>query len=126
MPEKLSWTFAARVVGGPTISRSGDVEVEAYVKLRVTIKKGVTQDVEIFPGAGGSAQLVVITPAVPSDKLTYEVGSPATKVPLDGPHILIGSGAVGMLGTKVGTLKFDNKTAQDAEIEIIAGRDATP
>ena len=124
MPEKLSWNFAARVLGGPTIARNGDVEVEAYVKIRVTIKKDKIQDVEVFPGAGGSAQLVVISPAIPSDKLTYEVGS--AKVPLDGPHILIGSGAVGMLGSKIGTLKFENKTPQDAEIEIIAGRDATP
>ena len=124
MPEKLNWSFAARVVGGPTIQRAGDVDVEAYVKLRVTIKKGASQDVEVFPGAGGAAQLLVISPAVPSEKLTYEVGN--AKVPLDGPHIMIGSGAVGMLGAKVGTLKFENKTAQDAEIEIIAGRDATP
>lgn len=124
MPEKLSWTFAARVLGGPTLTRNGDVEVEAYVKVRVTIKKNSSQDVEIFPGAGGSAQLVVISPADPSNKLTYEVGG--NKVPLDGPHILIGSGAVGMLGAKVGTLKFENKAAADAEIEIIAGRDATP
>ena len=124
MAEKLSWTFAARVLGGPTVARSGDLEVEAYTKLAVTIKKNTTQDVEIFPGAGGSAQLVVISPAAPSDKLTYEVGG--KKVPLDGPHIMIGSGAVGMLGSAVGTLKFENKTAQDADIAIIAGRDATP
>ena len=124
MAEKLSWTFAARVLGGPTIARSGDVEVEAYVKLAVTIKKNTSQDVEIFPGAGGSAQLVIISPAVPSDKLTYELGG--NKVALDGPLILIGSGAVAMLGAKVGTLKFENKTAQDADIEIIGGRDATP
>ena len=39
---------------------------------------------------------------------------------------MIGAGAVGMLGNAVGTLKFENKTAQDADITIIAGRDATP
>jgi hypothetical protein len=124
MAEKLSWTFAARILGGPTIARTGDVEIEAYVKVAVTIKKNQTQDVEIFPGAGGSAQLVVISPAAPDEKLTYEVGG--KKVPLDGPHILIGKGAVGTLGATVGTLKFENKTAADAGVEIIAGRDATP
>jgi hypothetical protein len=124
MAEKLRWTFAASVLRGPTLAGSGDLEVEAYVKAAVTIKKNASQDVEIFPGAGGSAQLVVISSSVPSDKLTYEVGG--KKVPLDGPHILIGSGAVGMLGATVGTLKFENKTAQDADIAIIAGRDATP
>ena len=125
MPEKLNWTFAARVLGGPTIADSGEVEIEAYVKLAVTVKKGTTQDVEIFPGDGGSASVVVINPVEPSDKLTYEVGP--DKVPLDGPHVLIGAGAVGMLGNKVGTLKFENGTAHDAEVSILAGRtDATP
>lgn len=124
MSEKLNWTFAARVLGGPTIADSGELDIEAYVKLAVTIKKGATQDVEVFPGAGGSAQIVVINPAKASDKLTYEVGT--TNVPLDGPHILIGSGAVGMLGNKIGTLKFKNNTTEDAELSILAGRDATP
>jgi hypothetical protein len=124
MPEKLSWTLAARVLGGPTIAQSGELEVEAYVKVAVTIKKGTTQDVEIFPGAGGNAQVVVISPATPSDELTYEVGG--TSVALDGPHVMIGAGAVGFLGAKVGTLTFKNAAAQDADISILAGRDATP
>ncbi len=127
MAEKLDWTFAARVLNGPTTAESGVLSIEAYVKVAVTIPQGQTVDVEIFPGGGGSAQLVVISPAVPSDKLTYKVGT--TDVKLDGPHVLIGSGAVGMLagssGT-VGTLKFKNQTAADAELSILAGRDATP
>jgi hypothetical protein len=124
MAEKLSWKFTASVLGGLTFARGGDLDVEAYVKVAVTIKKGTTQDVEIFPGAGGSAQLVVISAVEPSDKLTYELGG--NKVALDGPLVLIGSGAVGLLGAKVGTLKFENKAAQDIDIEIIAARDATP
>jgi hypothetical protein len=124
MPEKLSWTFATRVLGGPTVAGSGEVDVDAYVKLAVTIKKNSSQDVEVFPGAGGSAQLVVISPAKPDPKLTYNLGG--TDVPLDGPHILIGSGAVRMLGQTVGTLKVKNDTKEDAQLSIIAGRDATP
>jgi hypothetical protein len=124
MAEKVSWTFAARVLGGPTIAQSGEVQVEAYVKVAVTIRKGTTQNVEIFPGAGGSAQLVLVSPAKPSDKLTYELAG--KKVALDGPHVLIGSGAVGMLGATVGTLKFENQTGEDVDIAILAGRDATP
>jgi hypothetical protein len=124
MPEKLSWTFAARVLGGPTVAGSGELDVDAYVKVAVTIKKNTTQDVEVFPGAGGSAQLVVISPAKPDPKLTYNVGG--NDVPLDGPHVLIGSGAVRMLGQAIGTLKFKNQTQEDAQLSIIAGRDATP
>ena len=53
MAEKVSWTFAARVLGGPTVARSGDLEIEAYVKLSVTIKKNTSQNVEIFPVPAG-------------------------------------------------------------------------
>ncbi len=124
MPESLSWTFATRVLRGPTIAESGELAIESYVKLTVTIKKGASQDVEVFPGAGGSAQVLVISPAKPNEKLTYEVNR--SDVALDGPHVFIGAGAVGLLGNKIGTLKFKNGTAEDADISIIAARDATP
>ena len=127
MAEKLNWTFAARVLGGPTIATAGEIELDAYTKIDVTIPQGSSQDVEIFPGSGGSAQVVVISPAVPSVDLTYKVGT--TDVPLDGPHVLIGGGAVGLLagsGGTVGTLTFDNQTASDADLSILAARDATP
>jgi hypothetical protein len=127
MAEKVNWTFATRVLNGPTLARSGELPVEAYVKIAVTIPQGQTVDVEVFPGGGGSAQLLVVDPGSPSDKLTYKIGT--TEVKLDGPHVLIGSGAVGLLagssGT-IGTLKFKNQTAADAELSILAGRDATP
>jgi hypothetical protein len=124
MPESLSWTFATRVLHGPTIAETGELEVESYVKLNVTIADGATQEVEVFPGAGGAAQVLVISPIKPDAKLTYEVGGSA--IALDGPHVLIGAGAVGFLGNKIGTLEFKNQTGEDAELSILAGRDATP
>jgi len=59
----------------------------------------------------------------PDAKLTYKVG--ANDVPLDGPHVLIGAGAVGLLGGAT-SLSFTNKTGADAVIDILVGRDATP
>jgi|SRR3954447_15462212 hypothetical protein len=124
MPEKLNWSYATQVVGGPTLAASGSLDVEAYLKLTVTVPAGGSLDVEVLPGGGGSVQLLVINPAVPSADLTYTVG--ADEVALDGPHVLIGVGAVGLLAATVGTLTFDNAGAEDAEISILAGRDATP
>lgn len=54
---------------------------------------------------------------------TYEVNG--TTVPLDGPHVLIGAGAVALLGESIGMLKFSNGTSEDATVSILAGRDAT-
>lgn len=123
MPEKLNWSYAAEFTGGPTLAGSGTLEVEAYLKLTVTVPANDTLDVEILPGGGG-LQFLVIRPMKPSVDLKYKVG--AEEVVLDGPHILIGGGAVGLLAASIDTLQFTNDTAEDAEIAILAGRDATP
>ncbi len=124
MPEKLNWSYVAQVVGGPTLAANGALDVEAYLKLTVTVPAGGSLEVEVLPGGGGSVQLLVINPAVPSEDLTYTVGT--EEVVLDGPHVLIGAGAVGLLAATVGTLTFLNAGAEDAEVAILAGRDATP
>jgi len=124
MPEKLNWSYVAQVVGGPTLAANGTLDVEAYLKLTVTVPAGGSLDVEVLPGGGGSVQLLVINPSTPSEDLTYTVGT--EEVVLDGPHVLIGAGAVGLLAATVGTLTFDNAGAADADIAILAGRDATP
>jgi len=122
--ETVSWNYTVQVAGGPTVAGSGTLVVEAYVKLNVTVPKNKSLEVEILPGTGGKVQVLVIRPTVPSDKLSYEVG--VDTVVLDGPHILVGVGAVSLLAASLGTLKFKNDTTADAEISILAGRDATP
>jgi hypothetical protein len=124
MAERVTWSYAVQVAGGPTLAGSGAMEVEAYVKLSVVVPASGSLDVEVLPGGGGSVQLLVISPASPSADLSYDVGGET--VALDGPHVLIGAGAVGLLAATVGTLEFSNGGAEDAEISILAGRDATP
>lgn len=124
MPEKLKWSFAVQVAGGPTIANSGEMEIDAYVKLAVSIPSRGEQSVEIFPGDGGSAQVLVINPTKPSESLTCTVGEESVK--LDGPHILIGAGAVGLFAAEIGTLTFSNGTDEEANFSILVGRDATP
>jgi hypothetical protein len=124
MAEKLNWSYAAQVESGPSIAGAGVLEVDAYVKLSVTVAAGETQAVEVLPDPGAALQFLVIAPAVPSADLTYELDGDA--VPLDGPVVLIGAGAVALFADAVGTLEFTNDTGADARIDILAGRDATP
>jgi hypothetical protein len=124
MPEKLNWRYSVQVAGGPTVSGAGALEIEAYEKLSVTVQASGTLDVEIVPGTGASLQVLVISPATPGPDLSYDVsGTPAV---LDGPHVLIGAGAVGLLAATVGKLTFKNDGSADAALSILAGRDATP
>ncbi|CAG0951124.1 hypothetical protein BURK2_00204 [Burkholderiales bacterium] len=121
MAEKISWNYVAQALNGPSLSGQGELEVDAYDKIEVTITAGATQQVNLVPS--GTVSLLVINPAVPDVDLSYDVGGNA--VALDGPHVLIGTGAVSLLGGAT-DLSFTNNTGADATIEILLGRDATP
>ncbi|MEQ1741304.1 MAG: hypothetical protein ABL869_02220 [Candidatus Nitrotoga sp.] len=121
MAEKINWNFVVQALNGPSVSGAGTLDVEAYDKINVTIIAGATQQVNLVPS--GTVSLLVINPAVPNVDLSYKVG--AKVVALDGPHVLIGAGAVSLLGGAA-NLSFTNNTSSDATIEILLGRDATP
>ena len=121
MAEKISWNFVTSALNGPNVSGQGELKIDAYDKIGVTIIAGATQAVNLAPS--GTISFLVINPAVPDVNLTYKGGGSA--VALDGPHVLIGTGAVSMIGGAT-TLTFTNGTAKDAVIEIMLGRDATP
>ena len=122
MAETISWNYVAQALGGPSLSGQGDLTVDAYDKITVTIAAGATQEVDLVPS--GTVSLLVINPAVPDIDLSYDVGGNA--VALDGPHVLIGTGAVSLLLAVRRDLSFTNNTGADATIEILLGRDATP
>ncbi|MDQ3267863.1 MAG: hypothetical protein M3P47_03930 [Pseudomonadota bacterium] len=121
MAEKIDWSFVVQALNGPSVSGAGTLEIEAYDNIKVTITAGATQQVNLTPS--GTVSLIIINPAVSDVDLTYKVG--ANVVALDGPHVLIGTGAVSLLGGAA-NLSFTNNTAADATIEILLGRDATP
>ena len=86
MTEQVNWSYAVQVSGGPTLVGAGMRPVDGYVKLSLTVPAHGTQSIEVMPGAGGAVQVLVIAPAKPSDKLTYQLDG--NDVPLDGPHVL--------------------------------------
>ncbi len=121
MSEKINWNFVAQVLKGPSVSAAASIDIDAYDKFKITIPDSVTQTVNLVPA--GTISLLIISPKIPDEDLSYDLsGSP---VKLDGPHALIGTGAVNLLGG-VTSLTFTNATGADASIEILIGRDATP
>jgi len=122
MSETIKWNFVTQVLHGPSVSAAGTIDdVDAYDKFDIELADSVTQTVNLVPG--GTIFLLVINPKTPDEDLSYELsGSP---VALDGPHVLIGSGAVSLLGG-VTSLTFTNNTGAEAVIEILVGRDSTP
>jgi len=130
MATGINWAFTAQIEGGPSLQISGSVAVEGYEQIEVKVGDGLSKKVSVQPSDGGNFLLIY---ASTYDSITYEVldganapvGTPASKT-LDGPHLLIGEGAVGLLETAEHTIRFHNGSGAEATIYILLGRDATP
>lgn len=123
MPNTITYSFTANVSGGPSLTESASVTVEAYDQIEVAVPAGDSTTVDVQPGDGG--QLLVIT-ASDYVNITYAVDGSSTIRELDGPHILIGSGAVALLGATQNSIEFSNGGGDEATVCILVGRDATP
>ncbi|MDJ0675857.1 MAG: hypothetical protein QNJ36_10825 [Calothrix sp. MO_167.B42] len=136
----INLTLNLQVAGGPKVLISKPKSVEAYDKIEVVVKPGATsKSVEIQPGATTQVNFLLIKSSVysqadPDPTLTYKVNNgtedddfPAgSGIELDEPHLYLGRGAVSILEKDPNILKFTNNTGEQAAIEILVGRDATP
>lgn len=126
MSEKISWSFNAQVTGGPSVSASADLTVDAYDKIDATIPVGGAETtVEVQPGITG-VKLLVIT-ASDYEDLSYKVDTSVVSVTLDAAHLLLGEGAIDLFAKYPTKLKFTNASiTDDVTVSILVGRDATP
>ncbi len=122
MSHSLSWSVQAQVSDGPAISTSGNMSVDAYDALDATVPAGGGVTVAVQPGDG--CQALIIT-ASSYESLTYEVDGSGVSVTLDGIHALIGSGAASLLGATQNSIAFTNSGAEDIDVSILVGRNAT-
>lgn len=130
MPEKINWATDVQIVGGPRIAVSQTVIVDAYDKIDVVVAEGTDEnEVQVQPGGAGQVQFILIKSNKYDAALTYSVNAPeadsADRIKLDALQVLIGEGAVGLLGDSPQTLYFYNHVGQDVTIQIIVGRKAT-
>ena len=130
MPEKINWGVSVQIVGGPKIAASQTVSVDAYDKIEVVVADGTDgKEVQVQPGGAGQVQFLLIGSNKYDAALTYSVNAPEAnqddRIKLDALQVLIGEGAVGLLGDSPQTLYFYNHVGQDAAIQILVGRKAT-
>ncbi|MBI3785383.1 MAG: hypothetical protein HY270_18480 [Deltaproteobacteria bacterium] len=133
MSVKIKVGMTVLVSSGPNLSLQREMEVDAYDSIEATIKAGAT-DVKIGlqPGELKEIQLLLVTADPYDSKVTYTVddgaaaAAPASSaVALDQPHLLLGGGAVGLLGKAPKALHFGNTTAKDVTVRVLVGRKAT-
>jgi hypothetical protein len=128
----MTVTMKVQVSGAGSFSATQKIEpVEAYGKIEVTVPARSNSTpgellVDVQPGDAGQVQLLFITAGTYSEDLSYTVTGGAADVTLDGPQLLVGSGAVELLGSEQKSLTFSNDTDEAVSVQIVVGRDATP
>lgn len=131
MSESIKWSIDIQATGGPKLGLSGYQKPEAYGKINVNVEAGVKDlKIALQPDVKNQMELLVITSDTYSDKISYKVnkksGDEVRKVMLDGPHVLIGKGAVSLLDLAPASLFVTNDSDKTVTIEVLVGRDATP
>jgi hypothetical protein len=140
MGEKISWMLNVQVQGGPKISASDTIVVDAYDKIEFSLANdGVEKTVEIQPSSsGGQVQFILICSDHYDDSIVYTIKDSSAAVintiKLDSLQLLMGDGAVGLLDTNPTdttsktpptSLYFTNtSTHPGASIQILVGRKA--
>ncbi len=122
--KEISWSLKVQVTGGPSVAASDTIEVDGYDVLEATVLAGGSETINVQPG--DDAQFLLIT-ATSYKNMTYEVDGSGTTVTLDGAHVLIGEGAVSLLGSTQNQFEFSNggTGTEDVTVSILVGRDAT-
>jgi hypothetical protein len=129
MATELKATIRVDVAGSGTLAATHKIDAEAYDRIDVALPAKTNGDtvkvVDVQPGDAGQVQLLLITASQYQPALTYTVDA-RPPVELDAPQLLVGKGAVGLLGGAVNAIEFTNANAQDIKVQILVGRDATP
>jgi len=123
----VTWQFQAAVPGGPsfTINQPG-IQLAAYDVVSVTVPASTSSfDVPVQPSSSpGDVILMIVSSSKYDTGISYTVDALAAKHVLDGPHTLVGAGAVSLLNSAAPPQKltFDNTLTSDITIQVLAGR----
>lgn len=137
MAHTIQIVTTIKINGSQVTSFLRDIEVEATDSITVDVRgtadaSGPDTDKEVAlqpTSTSGRVTFIGITADRYNANLKYKVNNntTATEVPLDQPQVLLGEGAVGLLDTAAAptSLFFSSTIAENAEIQILVGRDAT-
>jgi hypothetical protein len=131
MPVQINWSLNVQVADGPQLGIAQTDSISGYDMIDVAIPPSSGDEalsVDIQPGVASQVRFLLITSSVYGAKLTYKVGDAAEAVPLDGPLLLVGSGAISLLQGDPKKLIFSNKLDDGPTVllRILAGRMVTP
>jgi hypothetical protein len=126
MTETINWSVTFDAVLGPRIAASGTQTIDAYDKVSIQLDaEAVDVDVDVQPSTtAGEVQLLVITASSYEAEVTFSADAGTSEFTLDGPVVLIGAGAVGLLAEPPQSLRFANPDTDPVDIDVLVGRQA--
>ena len=127
MAIEIDTLFNASVVGGPSLARSFNIEVDAYDLIDVEIIDGAADSpVELQPGGAGQVQFLLVLADSYNPALSYRINAGANPPhDLDRELLLAGGGALGLLVEPPNSLLFSNATGAAINVQVLVGRNAT-
>lgn len=131
MSVQVGWLVNVQVGGGPRLPAAGTLDVDAYDMVKVEVASGAdAMEVSLQPSTGDEVKLLMLHASSFSEDLTYSINASeadvAKRFALDGPHLLVGSGALALLGDPPQRLFLYNGGIDAAQLSVLVGRDATP
>ena len=122
----ISCAVNVQIVGGPQLSTSRTIEVDAYDVVREELTDQ-DKEVEVQPATDAKrVQFLLINSTEFDDKLTYKVNDAERDIKLDGPQLFVGEGLVELLDTKANQaprkLTFSNDLGRNVTVEVVVGR----
>jgi hypothetical protein len=123
----INWQFQATIPGGPVlILNQPAIPLGAYDVASLTIAAGTSNvAVPIQPSAtAGDVIFLVVSSSIYDAGVNYTVDALPAVHALDGPHVLLGSGAVSFLNNTAPPQKltFNNTLTKDINLQVIVGR----
>jgi hypothetical protein len=123
----ITWQFQAAIPGGPAFTiNQPTLQVDACDVASVKVLATTNNiAVPIQPGTGaGDVVFLVVSSSLYDPGINYTVDALGASHVLDGPHILVGSGAVSLLNSAAPPQKltFNNTLAKDIQVQVVVGR----
>jgi len=123
----INWQFQTTIPGGPAfIINRPNIQVDGYDLVAFTIPPSTSNvAVPIQPSTGvGDVLFLVITSSQYDAGLSYTVDALTTNHVLDGPHMLVGSGAVAFLNSSAPPQKltFASTLTTKVDVQVVVGR----
>lgn len=121
----VNWQFQAAIPGGPSLLlNQPGIPIAAYDVASVDLAAGASGvNVPIQPSSSANDVVFLVVSSDGYDAGTsYTVDALPSSHALDGPHVLLGSGAVGFLNSSAPPQKLIFSTTKKASVQVTVGR----